>query len=147
MALCGAAREAFWNELEPAYDLAGSGHLDAAMKAGLKLFFGLGIGGFKKLDPRAQAVFLQNTHTMLPDLNAEPAEPLTRAELEEVSCPVLIVRGEQTHAQYRIMADAAQALVRDGSSVELMGLGHGGPVQAPALVADTILEFVASVAG
>ena len=46
------AREAFWNELEPAYAVAQSGDLDAAMRFGVEIVFGLERGGFAALDPK-----------------------------------------------------------------------------------------------
>jgi pimeloyl-ACP methyl ester carboxylesterase len=139
------AREAFWDELEPAYALARSGDLEAAMRLGVEIIFGLERGGFATLDPAIQKVFLENAHTMIPDLEAPAPEPLSRAELEMITCPTLIVCGERTHAQYRLMAEATLAGMTNGSALRFEGVGHGGPVQSPGLFAEAVLDFVDSV--
>jgi len=140
------AREAFWNEFEPAYRVAQSGDLDAAMPIGVDVVFGLKRGGFATLDPRYQRVFLDNAHTMIPDLEAPTPEPLTGAELEMIACPALIVCGVRTHAQYRLMAESAMAGLANGSLRRFEGVGHGGPVQVASQFAEAVLDFVGSVA-
>jgi pimeloyl-ACP methyl ester carboxylesterase len=139
------ARDAFWSELEPTYAIARSGDLDAAMRFGIEIVFGLERGGFANLDPRAQRVFLDNTHTMIPDLETPPPEPVTRAELGKIACPTLIVSGERTHVQYRIMAESTLAGLSNGSARQLKGVGHGGPIQLPDLLAQAVLDFVDAV--
>ena len=136
------AREAFWAELEPAYAVAHSGNLDSAMGSGAEIVFGLEQGGFASLDSRFQRVFLDNAHTMIPDLEAATPEPLTEAELEKITCPALIVYGERTHAQYRLMADFTLESLPNASARQIAEVGHGGPVQVPGLFAEEVLSFV-----
>lgn len=62
------AREIFWSELEPSYELARSGDLHQAIRSGIETVFGLQRGDFATLDPKFQRVFLDNAHTMIPDL-------------------------------------------------------------------------------
>ncbi len=139
------AREVFWRELEPAYAVAGSGDLHLAMRLGIEIVFGLGRGGFEALDPRVQGVFLDNAHTMIPDLKAPAAEPLTKAELGMVTCPTLICCGERTHAQYQLMAESTLSGLANGSIRRFAGFGHGVPVQAPNHFAEVVLDFVDAV--
>jgi pimeloyl-ACP methyl ester carboxylesterase len=139
------ARETFWQELEPAYDMAQSGEFENGMRLGCEVVFGLGRGDFETLAPQFQQVFLENVHTMLPDLEAPTAEPLTAAELAAVTCPALIIQGELTHDQYRIMADSTVASLPNSSASVFNGVGHGGPVQVPKRFAATVLDFVESV--
>ncbi|MFZ9023093.1 MAG: alpha/beta fold hydrolase [Litorivicinaceae bacterium] len=138
------AREAFWAELEPAYVLAQSGNLDSAMRSGVEIVFGLEKGGFESLDSRFQRVFLDNAHTMIPDLEAAAPKPLTEAELEKVTCPALIIYGERTYAQYRLMADSTIESLPNALARQIADVGHGGPVQVPDLFADEVLSFVAA---
>lgn len=139
------ARDVFWSELEPAYAIARSGNLDTAMRLGCEIVFGLGEDGFEMLDSRFQRVFLDNAHTMIPDLEAPASKPVTRAEWESITCPTLIVCGKRTHAQYQLMAESALTSLSNGSVQQLEGVGHGGPVQLPKLFAETVLTFVDAV--
>ena len=136
------AREAFWKELEPAYSIAETGDLDTAMRLGVEIVFGLGQGNFDSLDSRFRKVFLDNVHTMIPDLQAPYSKALKESELKRVSCPTLIVLGERTHEQYRLMANATLDSIPNASVAVFNGLGHGGPVQAQNQFAKTVLDFV-----
>jgi pimeloyl-ACP methyl ester carboxylesterase len=136
------ARESFRKEFEPTYDIARTGDLRAAIKYGTEVNFGLGRGGFEQLEQDIQTVFLDNAHTIMLDILAEPAEPLTAAELNKVVCPTLIIRGMETHARYRIMADQTCAALPNAYLLEIPGFGHGGPVQAPGLLAQAVLDFL-----
>jgi len=136
------ARETFWEKLEPAYSMAETGDLDAAMRLGVEVVFGLGQGRFNSLDPRFQQVFLDNAHTMMPELKAPYSRALKKSDLGEVKCPALIILGERTHEQYRLMADVTLDGLPNASLVIYEGAGHGGPVQLPDKLAKTILDFV-----
>lgn len=136
------ARETFWKELEPAYSVAEAGDLDTAMRSGVEIVFGLGHGGFSSLDLRFQRVFLDNAHTMIPELEAPYSKPLKKSDLKKVRCPTLIVLGERTHKQYRLIANATLDGLPNPSVVIYDGVGHGGPVQVPGQFAKTILDFV-----
>jgi pimeloyl-ACP methyl ester carboxylesterase len=70
---------------------------------------------------------------------------LKETELRAVNCPALIVSGDRTHDQYRLMADATLDSLPNASAVVYEGVGHGGPVQVPNRFAKTILDFVKGV--
>lgn len=139
------ARETFWQELEPAYEMAQFGEFENGMRLGCEAVFGLGRGDFATLAPQFQQVFLENVHTMLPELEAPTAEPLTAAELAAVTCPALIIQGERTHDQYKIMAASTVASLPNSSARVFKGVGHGGPVQVPNRFAETVLEFAGKI--
>jgi pimeloyl-ACP methyl ester carboxylesterase len=138
------ARDVFWKELKPAYELAESGELAAAMRLGCEIVFCLGNEGFSSLHEDYQRIFLDNCHTILPDLYAEAAAPLTSAELAGIHCPVLILCGERTHEQYRLMARSTLLSIDNACLSEFPGVGHGGPIQRPDLLAEAVIEFVGS---
>ena len=115
------------------------------MRSGVEIVFGLGHGGFSSLDPRIQRIFLDNSHTMIPDLMAPCAKPLENSEFEKVVCPTLLVLGERTHEQYRLMANATLDGLTNALIVVYDGVGHGGPVQVSNQFAKTILDFVEGV--
>lgn len=137
------ARDNFWNELEPAYSIAETGELDTAMRSGVEIVFGLAQGGFLSLDTNIQTVFLDNAHTMIPELEAPYSKALNNSELKKVTCPTLIVSGKRTHEQYRLMAEATLDALPNASDIIFDGVGHGGPVQVPKQFAQTVLDFIA----
>jgi pimeloyl-ACP methyl ester carboxylesterase len=139
------AREVFWDELEPAYTVANAGDFETAMRSGIEIVFGLGAGGFATLPTPAQRVFLDNAHTMIPDLKAPLPKPLARSELKKIACPTQIVLGDRTHAQYRLMAEETLSGLSNGVLQRFKGVGHGGPVQMPGLFAEAVLKFVDEV--
>jgi len=139
------AREAFWQELEPAYNMAQCGDFENGMRLGCEVVFGLDRGEFGRLAPQFQKVFLENACTMLPDLEAPTAELLTSAELAAVTCPALIIQGEQTHDQYKIMADSTVASLTDSLAHVFSGVGHGGPVQVPSKFVESVLNFAGKI--
>lgn len=99
------ARKSFWEKLKPAYDIARTGDLRAAIKYGAEVNYGLGQGGFEQLEQDIQTVILDNAHTMMLSFLAKSAEPLTVSEFSTIVCATLIIRGMETHAHYRLMAD------------------------------------------
>ena len=68
----------------------------AGVRGGLEFLFGLPDGGFETLDESTQHVFLANTHTMFPDLEAPVPAPWTTAQLERIRQPVLLVSGDRS---------------------------------------------------
>jgi pimeloyl-ACP methyl ester carboxylesterase len=139
------ARETFWTKLKPAYDLALNGDLDVAMRRGVEIVFNLGEQGFDALEPSYQRVFLDNAHTMIPELEAPHSIALSQSEFDRVSCPTLILCGERTHEQYQLMARDTVARLPRAAGLCFDRHGHGGPIQAPKRFANVILEFLDSV--
>jgi pimeloyl-ACP methyl ester carboxylesterase len=69
------------------------------------------------------------------------------AALEQVSVPVLILRGEQTRLT-ALWGESADHIVRhvpDTHVRELSGVGHFAPVLAPELVSEGLIAFLESV--
>jgi pimeloyl-ACP methyl ester carboxylesterase len=136
------ARDEAWKRLEPAYQLAEKGELEAAMRAGIEAVYSLDEGGFSGLHPDFQTVHLENCHTMMPDLRAELAEPVSPEEFARIRCPALILFGENSLDQYKLMAEHTANSLADAKLVKLQGVSHGGPVQRPDLMANAMLEFI-----
>ncbi|WP_193747953.1 MULTISPECIES: alpha/beta fold hydrolase [unclassified Leisingera] len=136
------AREIAWDRLEPAYELAEKGDLETGMRVGLEAVYSMPAGGFLELHPDFQKVHLENCHTMMPDLNAEPAKPLSPEEFAQIKCPTLILYGENSLDQYRLMAEHTSNSIDNAILRKVPGVSHGGPVQRPDLLADAMLEFI-----
>ena len=115
------------------------------MQRGTEIVFDLDEGGFAALEPSYQRVFLDNAHTMIPDMEAPSSIALSQSELDCVACPSLILCGERTHEQYRLMARDTVARLPKATGFCFQQHGHGGPVQAPKRFADVILAFLDSV--
>ena len=79
---------------------------------------------------------------MLPDLNAESAEPITPEEFAQVKCPTLILYGERSLDQYRLMAEYTSNNITDARLTMVPGVSHGAPVQRPDLLVGAMLDFI-----
>jgi pimeloyl-ACP methyl ester carboxylesterase len=113
-----------------------------AMPMAVEFVLGMEKGGFLTLDPRIQAMLLENAHTMIPDFDAPAPEPFTCAQIGKVSCPVQLVVGEKTLPHYKLVAGEIMACLRDGELSEIPDVGHGGPWQARAQFVRLLLDFV-----
>ncbi|WP_268877844.1 alpha/beta fold hydrolase [Roseovarius litorisediminis] len=138
------AREDAWKRLEPAYHMAEGGNLRAAMHIGLEAVYNMKEGGFSDLHTDFQKVHLDNCHTMLPDLRAEPAKPLMSEEFNRIRCPVLVLYGENSLDQYKLMAQETSNSIENAKLTKVPGVSHGGPVQRPDLIAKAALDFIIS---
>ena len=137
-----ALLEAFSHGFAEAYATAKAGDGARAMKMAVEFVLGMEKGGFASLDPRIQAMLTENSHTMIPDFDAPAPEPLTCAQLGEVSCPVLLIVGSETLPHYKLVAAEVLACLPDASLSEIQGVGHGGPWQAQAEFLRRVLAFV-----
>ena len=141
------AREFAWKRLEPAYELAEQGDLKAGMRVGLEAVYSMPSGGFLGLHPDIQRVHLENCHTMLPDLHAEQAKPVSLEEFRQITCPTLIMYGENSLDQYRLMAEHTSKNIDQAELKMLEGVSHGAPVMRPDLLAAEITNFVMKKSG
>jgi pimeloyl-ACP methyl ester carboxylesterase len=137
-----ALLQAFGQGFAPAYAAAQEGDGARAMPLAVEFVLGMEKGGFATLDPRIQAMLIENAHTMIPDFDAPTPEPLTCAQIGEVSCPVLLIVGSETLPHYKLVAAEVLACLPDASLSEIDGVGHGGPWQAKAEFVRLVLDFV-----
>ena len=137
-----ALLHAFGQGFAEAYALAKAGDGASAMPMAVEFVLGMETGGFATLDPRIQAMLIENAHTMIPDFDAPTPEPLTCAQLAEVSCPVQLIVGSETLPHYKLVAAEIQACLSHGSVSEIQGVGHGGPWQARQEFVRLVLDFV-----
>jgi pimeloyl-ACP methyl ester carboxylesterase len=140
------AADQFWEGLQPAYAAARAGDFVAGMRGGLEFLFGLPDGGFESLDESSQGVFLANTHTMFPDLEAPVPAPWTRAQLERIRKPVLLVSGDGSHSVYKLEARSLLDSIPSATVETIAGAGHGGPVMSSDAFVILALEFIDSSA-
>ena len=137
-----ALLEAFGQGFAGAYAAAKAGDGASAMSMAVEFVLGMEKGGFATLDPRIQAMLMENAHTMIPDFDAPSPQPLTCEQLGEVRCPVLLVVGAETLPHYKLVAAEVLACLPDASLSEIQGVGHGGPWQARPEFVRRVLDFV-----
>lgn len=63
-------------------------------------------------------------------------------QLDQVRCPVRIAIGASSSGPARVGAELAAEQIPRCSCVELAGLGHLGPLESPALVGASVLEWI-----
>lgn len=134
--------DAFGQGFAGAYAAAKAGDGARAMRMAVEFVLGMETGGFATLDPRIQAMLIDNIHTMIPDFDAPAPEPLTCAQLGQVACPVLLIVGSATLPHYKLVAAEILACLPHASLSEIQGVGHGGPWQARPDFVRLVLDFV-----
>ncbi len=133
---------AFGKGFAEAYAAAKAGDGANAMSIAVEFVLGMQKGGFATLDPRIQAMLIENSHTMIPDFDAPAPEPLTCAKIGAVSCPVLLIVGSETLPHYKLVAAEVLACLPNASLSEIQGVGHGGSWQAKPEFVRRVLDFV-----
>ena len=71
-----------------------------------------------------------------------PLEPPAAERLAAVRVPTLVVVGERDRADFQAIARTLAAQIAGAQAVTLSGVGHLSPLEAPALLADTLKEFL-----
>ncbi len=74
-----------------------------------------------------------------------PADTPTAEMLAGLSCPKLLIRGQQTRASARGVVDVLKDIWPDAACWELAGAGHMLPVTHPEPVNERIVQFLAEV--
>ena len=64
-----------------------------------------------------------------------------------VDVPVRLLVGDRTAVHHRQAVDALARVIPDARVTVLEGQGHGALLQAPQLVADAIIDFLADLPG
>lgn len=139
-----ALLEAFGRGFSEAYETAKAGDGAKAMPMAVEFVLGMEKGGFATLEPRIQAMLIENAHTMIPDFDAPSPRPLTCEELGGVTCPVQLIVGTETFLHYRLVATQILACVPNGFLSDIHGVGHGGPWQAREEFVRMLLGFIDS---
>jgi pimeloyl-ACP methyl ester carboxylesterase len=99
-------------------------------------------GGFHRLPRAIQEELHANAATVGPTYTA-PAPVVTCGQLRALRLPVLILRGEQTRAWYRLIAAAAADCIPSAESAVIPAGRHMSFVDNPSGSADRIIRFIA----
>lgn len=137
-----ALLQAFGQGFTRAYDAAKAGGWTTAIPLAVEFVLGMEKGGFATLDPRIQSMLMDNAHTMIPNFDTPPPQPLTCERLSCLRCPVLLVVGGKTFPHYRRVAEAVSECLPSASHSEIPDVGHGGPWKARTAFVRLLLDFV-----
>ncbi|HEX3979717.1 MAG TPA: alpha/beta hydrolase [Acidimicrobiales bacterium] len=114
---------------------------------------------YRELDPEALQLYVESGFELLPADEggdgrtvrlrcrrqdeaatfAAAADHDAFAHLHEVSCPVTLCHGEETDAFGARLMQADAEPIPNGRVEALPGMGHFGPLQLPAVVADSVM--------
>ena len=132
----------FSKAVVPAASAAKAGDAIQAARLFHEAMFSLPPGGFDAEPPAIRRMVLDNARTMILALSAPPPPSLTCESLKSIQAPALVTRGENTHAQYRMIAEKAAGCLRNASLAIIPAAGHDAPMRNPGVFNATLLSFL-----
>lgn len=100
-------------------------------------------GTFARLPEAQQAFFIRGMAKVCDDFNALFSAPLGAADLQTLSCPILLMQGKQTPTSTQAVMHRLQEIFPHAVSAEVDG-GHMAPITHAHLVNPRVTEFVAA---
>lgn len=131
--------------LAPTEELFKNGDAEAGIRVGLEYLFGMRPRGFSDFSQYIQRVFLNNAHTIPKHIYAPNPTPLNSQLLSQITCPVALLSGSETHSIFKRSVETVASMKSDVRTPKIPGAGHGWPVQKPNEFANEVLKFVISV--
>lgn len=86
-----------------------------------------------------------NAHTLPAFLRLGPGPEITDDQLARLSVPTLIVRGANTQARFKLIANHLEAVLENARQVIMDDAGHDGPYWAPGQLSAVLREFHAGL--
>ncbi len=130
-------------DFRPVVDGFESGDDVAAVRAFLRIW---GDGTpWDDLPPMAQNYLADRAYTVRDtgdDLQNDATGILSAGNLENLTCPVLLIRGDESPDIVEDIQSALALRLPNASEAVLSGYGHMAPVQKPELIAQTILGWL-----
>jgi pimeloyl-ACP methyl ester carboxylesterase len=96
---------------------------------------------FQHLPARMQQQMVSQVWKVPQDFSALIGEPATLADYQQISCPVLLLRGSESRRSALLISEMLERIWPE-ASVKTLPAGHMGPVAAAELVNAQILEFI-----
>jgi pimeloyl-ACP methyl ester carboxylesterase len=100
-----------------------------------------GPGGFSRLPETARRGLLANAATVGPTF-AGAVPSVSRAELQALRLPTLVLSGERTRDWYQVVADAVTSAIPGAERGVIPAAGHMAIVENPDATAAQLLAFV-----
>lgn len=102
-----------------------------------------GAGRFDALPPEGRAVAMQNARFFRAStLSADPFPPLSKARVERLDMPVLIVTGENTIRLHKFVNEELARILPNARRVTIPRAGHGSARENPQAFNDAVIEFL-----
>ena len=139
-----AAREERGQTFAPVGAASKSGDHIGAARLLLEAVFRLPPGGFEQEPQALRTMWEENARTVPLTFGAPPPPPITCEVLLNLAKPALIVEGENTLMNYKLINDAFGKCIPGARRVVLKNINHDGPVRDPAAFSATALEFLSS---
>lgn len=125
-------------------DLAESGGLGELTRAAIGRWFPPAVNGpAAAVKQRLEAVMSDTDPGHFAAASRAFADLSLEQNAAQISCPTLILVGAEDIAMPVAQSRRLHALIPNSEMIVLAGVGHCPPVEAPALVADLIADFVA----
>jgi pimeloyl-ACP methyl ester carboxylesterase len=98
-------------------------------------------GGFDALPPATQRMHLDSARTVPLQL-ATRNIPIACEQLQRLTIPTVVTKGELSRANFRLAADAVHRCVPRSQLIEMPGARHGAPSQTPRAFNDVLVQFL-----
>ena len=139
------AEVAFTAAFAPTRQALQAGKIERAAILFLETVFGLPAGSLRQEPEPLQSLVRDNARTLPAFLQMPAGPPVSCRDLAGIAAPVLIVRGEHTHARYSLIAERMASCLPKAELTTLVGAGHDGPYWDPEDFAAMIRDFHAGL--
>ena len=100
-------------------------------------------GTFDTLPAAVKRMHLDNARTMPRQLNPPPFDPITCAQLAQLTVPVTITKGDLTRPFFRVIAEAIHRCAPESRLITIAGAQHRASMQAAVLFNEALVSFLA----
>ena len=139
-----AARKERGQVFAPAAAASKSGDHIGAARLLLEAVFRLPPGGFEQEPQALRTMWEENARTAPLTFGAPPPPPITCDMLHNLAKPALIVEGENTLMNYKLINDGLGKCIPGARRVVLKNVNHDGPVRDPPAFSAIVFEFLSN---
>ena len=130
----------------PIFDAVAEGNIEQGVKL---LIDGSGnqSGYFDRQCDAFKTQQMQNAHTLPLQLSQAKPPVLTQADLAGIELPTQVAYGEDTRPLFQVVAEAAQASIKECTALIVPNANHMYPLENPTQFARNVAEFIAGLQG
>lgn len=130
--------------LQASAQLVKQGEIEQGLEKFVELVSGPGI--WSRMPEPAKIMLRDNARTLIGQI-AAPPEPFSRAAIEAVAAPTLVLVGERSPAFFHQIAAALLRHLRDGRRAIVERAGHAMSIENPAGFNAAVTDFLAAHPG
>ena len=139
------AQAAYVEGFQPALAALRQGEVERAAFLFVDAVAGWPSGTAEKQPEPFPEIVLDSAHTLPAFLQLDPGPDITDEQLARLAVPSLIVRGDRTHARYRLISNHLAAMLANAETAVLKDVGHDGPYWAPGRLSALVAQFHAGL--